>query len=279
MGSIDPDRTVRGLHQLKKDWVHKSFLERYCLELMSNLDEALEATFLAAPHRSVGQTYRLRPPEGSRLQPGQMGDSKVHVGPRRPSEERLLEAALFAKYGLGEGRPAASLWACLVGYQIPLFDSRARKGWGHIDLLGLSESGEPVIVELKRGGSGDTPLHALLEAGSYAVALSKNWEMVASELGDLGIAAESSPATWNLVLLAPQAYWDSWSPRTRRGSTVPGGARDAYRQLCDALASRGMPVGFGLVDGLGDWSGATELNCEGLVVSEVEIAWFADEPT
>jgi hypothetical protein len=212
-GAHSPEQ---GLHYLKDEWRQKSYLEDDCLALTARLDAAIRASEVAAPKRGE-RGYRL---------------------------SRADEAQLFAAYGPGSGLSVSAVWHRLVAYQIPLFDSVARERWGNIDLLGLTEAGDPVVVELKIGESQDTPLHALLEAATYAVALRKNWAHVARELEakELGLAVSAAPTQWRLVLLAPRAYWESWSTRTATGRTVSDSARRAYLQLCEAFAVEYMPV-------------------------------------
>jgi hypothetical protein len=175
-------------------------------------------------------------------------------------------------------------WQRLVGYQVPLFDKQHKEGWGYIDLLGLTGSGEPVVVELKRGTSADTPLHALLEAVSYAVALRKNWQLMAAEIKALRdsqkckYCVSDDPEKWTLVLLAPPKYWKAWSPETATGRTVSDSTRKAYRQLRESLAAKGYPVLQAEVRGTEGWDGVTPLSQGPLEVGLVDAEWDASSP-
>ena len=58
-----------------------------------------------------------------------------------------------------------------------------------MDLLGVDKDGAlvPVVVELKRGGSNDSPLGILLEALAYGVAIRELWNDIAREWKDKAI--------------------------------------------------------------------------------------------
>jgi len=239
-----PEKTpLPGLHVLKDHWTERSFLEDDCCALMRDgqLKSAVAATVESAPKRTQG----FFPPRLKRafIIPEDMSES---------SKERRLEAGLWAKYGQPSSLPVELLWDRLVFYQVPLFSARAKGSWGCVDLLGLKD-GRPVVVELKIATSTDTPLHALLEASTYATVLRKNWKVVRQELNEycvdrgLPVTMDDEPKNWQLVLLAPAAYWETCN----KGVISSPSARQAYLQLCDGFAGPSelsMPICHAEVD-------------------------------
>ncbi len=103
-------------------------------------------------------------------------------------------------------------WFRLLDYQVPLKASHADAGIGKIDLLGVSDRGRMVIVELKVGrpnGRGDPPPMALMEALRYAAIIEADLEAIASEtFRRFGVKLSGDPPM--IVLLAPGAWWRSW---------------------------------------------------------------------
>jgi len=235
----------KGLHVLKDHWGQKRYLEGQCRVLAQpeNLALAIEATRKAAPRRRARLGYRINRPHDGQTPLENIG---------RPLSERRLEAALFVEYLHDPLFAVPELWQRLVAYQVPLFNHRARRGWGNIDLLGLTADGDPVLVELKTGESSDSPLHALLQASTYKVALEKNWTWVQPELREClavrqsGIAVPLEPRTWLLVLLAPPAYWQAWG--LSNDCSTPGAWLEAYGELCRGMGTVGMPVRHAIVE-------------------------------
>ena len=260
-----------GLYVLKDGWIQRSYLEYDCRTLMGDgqLKSAIALTFEAAPERTQGYF----PP---RLQ----GDYKTPMDMSEASKERRLEAGLFDKYRHASSPSVSGLWNWLVYYQVPLFNSRNKGGWGFIDLLGLTAHGEPVVIELKTGDSNDTPLHALLEASTYATVLRRHWKQVAQELREfssaqnLSLTVSDEPRAWPIVLLAPPAYWEG----CRKGVTGTDDCVRAYRELCDKFGAEDeqpMPIHHANVEGTDDWDQRTVPNSELLSVELREVAWDA----
>ena len=271
-----PDKIpLPGFHVLKDHWSQRSYLEYDCRTLMGDgqLKSALAVTLEAAPKRTQGYV----PPRLERAY-------KLPEDMSEDSKERRLEAGLFAKYGHASSPPVSGLWDRLVYFQVPLFNSRNKGGWGCIDLLALTAQGEPVIIELKIAESGDTPLHALLEAATYATVLRSNWDRVAQELRDFSSAEDLSlpvsddPQRWPIVLLAPPAYWN----RCSKGVTGSFDCAEAFCELCDRFGGEDdqpMPVHFAEVRGASDWDGMTVPEPERLSVAAREVAWLPRRPT
>jgi hypothetical protein len=240
-------RPTESLHLLKDKWgCQTAHLDEQCRELLSHLDDAIEATKLAAPERSQTQPFN---PDGS--------DRKRHTADQiNPlNEERLLEARIWSRYRFDAPHidDEPRLWATLVGIQVPLFDSRKKRGWGHIDLLGIDEEGAPVIVELKKGSSSEVPLRPVLEVVSYAIALRKNWTRFAEQLHEqfekIGrpYTPPASEGPFSCVVLAPSPYWEAWARDGRLGRAVSAESFSRFKELLSGFAERGYPVTFGSV--------------------------------
>ncbi len=163
------------------------------------------------------------PDRGGNKRSFKLSEHKVPVPPEKLAQmeehpsangERILEAKLInLRRRSSEGQ---DVWHHLVAWQIPLFDKREKKGWGYVDLLGLSTNGSPVVVELKRGNnSGCTPLAALLEALSYALVIAKQWGKLREELRLERSLPDNLPEKVRsnevgLVILASEDYWKHW---------------------------------------------------------------------
>jgi hypothetical protein len=93
-------------------------------------------------------------------------------------------------------------------------DADPNKGVGKIDLLGVGPEDRLVVVKLKfaapgatRGGTGDTPLRALLDGLALGAIASANREPLASELAAaVGRTLSDQPPV--LALIATPRYWE-----------------------------------------------------------------------
>jgi hypothetical protein len=137
-------------------------------------------------------------------------------------EEHLSLALLKHCRDSGEGLNLPGLGNLdLLAAQVPLAtasvdrslgDADLNKGVGKIDLLGVGPEDRMVVVKVKfavpeatRGGTGDTPLRALLDGLAQSAMASANREALASELA-AGRALSDQPPL--LILLASPRYWD-----------------------------------------------------------------------
>ena len=102
----------------------------------------------------------------------------------------------------------------LLDYQFPLQASRADKDIGEIDLLGLTENGRLMIIEMKvdqlTDSNNETPMAALMQGLRYAAIVQANQERIAKEAEshcNVSVATEDPPV---VQILAPEAWWRSW---------------------------------------------------------------------
>ena len=113
-------------------------------------------------------------------------------------------------------------WMRLLDYEVPLKASNSDKGLGDVDLLGITEQGRLVVVELKvrrkNGARGDTPLLALMEGLRYAAVVLANHPTISAEAADcFGIKTTNEPPI--VQILAPGDWWNGWhdmNPSTRK---------------------------------------------------------------
>ena len=109
----------------------------------------------------------------------------------------------------------------IQAYQVPLKQSEADKGWGKLDLIGVSSQWTPMVLELKQE-VGDNPLRMIAEGLSYAIALRRAWDdghfkecwakvMKAQydqespvELGQLSVVGIAPKEYWQRAVFGPQ---------------------------------------------------------------------------
>ena len=107
----------------------------------------------------------------------------------------------------------------ILDYQFPLKAKQTDRGIGKVDLLGATDRGRLIVIELKvkpekRSGRsdarGDTPLRALMEGLRYAAIVEANLDVIAREAKScfsVGILKEPPI----VQVLAPRAWWDGWT--------------------------------------------------------------------
>ena len=114
----------------------------------------------------------------------------------------------------------------LLDYQFPLKAHRSDKGIGKVDLLGVTDQGRLMVIELKvkrrDGTRGETPMKALMEGLRYAAIVMANREKIAEEtkdnqcirkhLDELGLCSKTviSEEPPRVQILAPKSWWEAW---------------------------------------------------------------------
>jgi hypothetical protein len=110
----------------------------------------------------------------------------------------------------------------LLDYQVPLKARRIDVGIGKIDLLGVTDGGQLVVVELKVHGTGgrrsEAPPAALMEALRYAAILQANQAVIADEVRTKFNALVSDKASPAILLLGTEEWWKSWFALKAAGS-------------------------------------------------------------
>lgn len=109
----------------------------------------------------------------------------------------------------------------LLDYEFPLQTQRLDARLGEIDLLGLTDQGRLMVIELKikphgDKGRGKTPASALMQGLRYAAVVQANHAVIAAEAKRcFGVTITAEPPI--VQVLAPKAWWKGWVEL--RGST------------------------------------------------------------
>jgi hypothetical protein len=127
-------------------------------------------------------------------------------------------------------------WFRLLDYQVPLKARQSDVGIGKIDLLGVTEQGRLVVIELKvvgaGGGRGDSPPAALMEGLRYAAILETDQDAIIEEAERrFGVQVTKEPPI--VLLLATEAWWRAWLELQTAGDWGP-----AFARLAKAVETR-----------------------------------------
>lgn len=131
----------------------------------------------------------------------------------------------------------------LLDYQVPLKARQTDAGVGKIDILGATDEGRLIIIELKvmseSRGRSDPPPAALMEGLRYAAMLEADLEALARE-ADQKLGIKLSPSPPIVLLLAPRSWWRSW-----RDLSVAGNWSQALAVLAVEIeAKTGLVIEF-----------------------------------
>ena len=159
-----------------------------------------------------------------------IGELKTKVKEKNNRFEEHLAIALWNLNGRWSRHD--SDWFHMLDYQFPLKAKQSDKGIGEVDLLGVTDMGRLIVIELKvkpKGGNGrrESPMKALIQGLRYAAIVEANIKVIASEAenhtGDrfknVNII-ETSPI---IQILAPRSWWRCWlelGARTRNKAGV-----------------------------------------------------------
>ncbi len=211
----------------KKDW-HKTDLTSDIAQIdRDDLCEEYNALVQCAPQRSdrnkayfVGHDGRL----------SKTGGSNRH-------EEHLAIALWNLKRCWP--RPGGG-WFTLLDYQFPLKARQGDKGIGKIDLLGLTDRGRLMVIELKvkpHGDDGDPPAAALIQGLRYAAVVWANHAVIADEAkrrSSVTITAEPPI----VQVLAPKAWWKGWLELSGSTSKKAGYWEPEFTKLAQDIENR-----------------------------------------
>lgn len=195
-----------------------------------------EGLIRCAPSRSTRKDRKMRYFEDSH--DGNLSGD----GPSNRFEEHLA-IALWALRGdwprSGGGR------TCLLDYQFPLKSENLDRGVGEIDLVGVTETGRLVVIELKvkrRDRKDDTPVKALMEGLRYAAIAYANRSAIAADKRDrFGVAVSGDPPI--VQILAQKAWWRRWTDMKNSTRKAAGDWEPAFAELIDDMSGR---LGIGI---------------------------------
>ena len=158
--------------------------------------------------------------------------------PGSPSEKHLAVALWRLK---AQWPRAGGGWLRLLDYQFPLKATRCDTGLGEVDLLGATDQGRLVVIELKvqrkNGSRGDTPLLALMEGLRYAAVVHANHGAIAAEARErFAIHLSAEPPI--VQILAPQDWWRGWCDMARSTRRAAGQWEQNFLDLSAELEHR-----------------------------------------
>ena len=135
----------------------------------------------------------------------------------------------------------------LLDYQLPLKAQQRDPGIGKVDLIGVTDCGRLIVIELKvkpeeDTDRGESPAVALMEGLRYAAIIDANRTEIAQEVKCL-FDTEVSEEPPIVQVLAPKAWWHGWldladSTRTKVGDWE----REFARLACDVEEGLGIVV-------------------------------------
>lgn len=110
-------------------------------------------------------------------------------------------------------RPSGDLFR-LLDYQFPLLARRSDKCIGEVDLLGVTDQGRLMVIELKvkprhDNSRGESPAAALMQGLRYAAIVEANRSDIAAEaVSRFNVKIVMAPPV--VQVLAPKAWWRGW---------------------------------------------------------------------
>ena len=222
-------------HEMSQPLNQLTFMKNHCLQLIEYLNVKMEMTYLAAPKRygnyELTRTMRRNPKH----------------------REDKLEWSIWNQWNPQSSKKDKFIKDCksIQTYQMRLQNTRADRGWGRVDLVGVSNKFSPIVFELKEDQSKETPLRMIIEAVAYALAIRKTWnegnlraEWCKTVTG--GSKSEKTLTELPIVGLAPSEYWTTkiGQKGKRTSGKVPDDAWKPFNQLCKMIGDRGFPVSF-----------------------------------
>lgn len=243
---ITPINPARGLHEQEPSVNQLGYMADHSKRLHDILDAQIERTYACAPIRAKREkkdkTYCLTRPDGGTPN----------------GREAILERAIWKQWNSNafmqnKSRFHDALCRHVQTYQMPLKDKES-DAWGEIDLVGVSEDGLPVILELKQENSQDTPLWMLAQGLAYAVAVQRawndgclrnEWEEHVTPLSE-SFHSASKLSRIPVIGIAPHDYWEKkiGIKGKRSNGKVKESAWEHFKGLCDACSDHGFPVSF-----------------------------------
>ena len=146
------------------------------------------------------------------------------------------------RHGVKSPKPVRNSWHRLVARQVPL-EPPDRRNLLTADLVGISEDGFPVIVELKKHTKQAPILGVILQALVYGIRLKQSWPYFFEEWREAlskynWPTVQSQPHRIYLVCAAPSDYW-----KHERSSRFAPDLKLCV-ELKKALDSCGFPLSF-----------------------------------
>ena len=130
----------------------------------------------------------------------------------------------------------------MLDYQFPLRASSSDSGIGEVDLLGITNQGQLMVIELKVkpvgvNNRGYTPAAALLQGLRYAAIVQANFGSIARELKQrFEISIPNEPLI--VQVLAPEDWWNGWIGLEASTRRAAGKWEIAFEKLAKDIEGR-----------------------------------------
>ena len=223
---------IPDLFSLRKAISHKN--QNYWIEQLANVLPLLiaKAADSAFPRKRHFNLDKLSIPGGRSTRCGSEADW-----------EGLCLFRWSIRHGVKKPRPIQNAWHRLIARQVPLEPPIYQRQLLTADLLGISEDGFPVVVELK-GVTKQAPVLAfILQALDYGIRLRECWSYFLEEWREVlskyhWPTVQHHPHRIHLVCAAPSQVWK----REQMLRFAPD--LKHYLELEKALDSCGFPLSF-----------------------------------
>lgn len=212
------------------------FRARWCDTGLEDSIVSVDADELADEYRKLRKSAPRRSnPYFSRRRKGTTAERSPDT-PRIQWEPRYAIALWNLQYSWprrGGG------WHHLLDYQVPLKDIQANGKIGKIDLVGITDQGRFMVIELKcpRSGRGQSPAHALMEGLRYAAIVEANIHTLASSARKRFGCKTDAEAPPIVQVLGPISWWRAWLDSGLKKRAVGNWDR-AFAHLASAIEKR-----------------------------------------
>ena len=157
-----------------------------------------------------------------------------------PESEDILAMALWNEKKAWPRADGTEFF--LLDYQFPLKAWRSDKDIGKIDLLGVTNQGRLMVIELKVNNRGDTPVAAMLQGLRYAAIVQSNLNSIAWEMEQkFDCSIQIEPPV--VQVLAPEDWWKAWMGLEGRTRSAAGNWERAFAELTRDIEER---IGIGI---------------------------------
>lgn len=145
---------------------------------------------------------------------------------------------------------------CLLDYEFPLQKQRSDARLGEIDLIGVTDRGRIMVIELKvrprDKKRGEPPMKALMQGLRYTAVVQANLAVIAAEAKQcFNVKINTEPPI--VQVLAPQAWWRGWLGIHGSTRDTAGDWEPAFTKLAQDIENRlGVSVECVALDDLDD---------------------------
>lgn len=215
---------------LRDNWNKTTGLAEYIAEIDVNaLCREYEEIIGSAPRRSAREKRYF------------VGHSGVTSSGKWSNRKEEHYAVALCSLGLVWPQPGGGEFR-LLDYQVPLKARQSDRGVGKIDLVGVTDRGRIMVIEVKvapdrSGARGDTPVRALMEGLRYAAIAWANVDVIAAEAKNcFGTAIVKKPPV--VQILADSAWWRGWLHMAGSTRKAAGDWEAPFARLIQAVEDR-----------------------------------------